>query len=134
MTRSREKLPPEVRALLDAEREIPAQPAAVRARAIARARAAVEAGVAAPPVHPRSSRAVLVLRWAVAAGVVCAASAAVAYGVRGHFPVQKAPAPARLAPVAIPPKAPAAAAIPAAIDDAPPSRPHVLPPPRLSPA
>jgi hypothetical protein len=136
MTGSRDKLAPEVRALLNAERDIPAQPAAVRARAIARARAAIEAGVAAAPIPVQSSRAAVALRWAAAiavAGVTSAAVGAVAYGV-AHFGRERAPAATYLAPPAAPPKAQAPAANPAPIDDAPPSRPHVLPPPRLSPA
>ena len=52
MTRSRGTLSPEVRALLDEERAIPAQPAAVRARAMARARAALVAGAAATAASP----------------------------------------------------------------------------------
>ena len=46
MNREQPPLPPEVRALLDHEREIAPLPATVRARAIARARAALVAGVA----------------------------------------------------------------------------------------
>ena len=64
--RSRATLSPEVRALLDAERDIPAQPAAVRARALARARAAIEAGVAAPPAPTARRAAAVTLRWAAA--------------------------------------------------------------------
>ena len=44
MSRERPPLSPEVRALLDHEREIPPLPATVRARALARAHAAVVAG------------------------------------------------------------------------------------------
>jgi hypothetical protein len=139
MTRSRETLSPEVRALLDAERDIPVQPDTVRARAIARARAAIEAGPAAPPVPARSSRVALTMRWAAAIALGCLASAAVAamtYGVSAHFARQNAtlttpPAPAIATPKA---PAPAAAATPSPIDETPPSRPRVIPPPRLSPA
>jgi hypothetical protein len=135
--RSRETLSPEVRALLDAERDIPAQPDTVRARAIARARAAIEAGIAAPPVPNRSSRAAVTVRWAAAIAVACAGSAAVgavAYGVHAHFVSAKTSLEMHPAPSVAPPRTPASTAIPAPIDDAPPSRPHVLPPPRLSPA
>jgi hypothetical protein len=138
--RSRETLSPEVRALLDAERDIPVQPAAVRARAIARARAAIQAGVAAPPVPSRSPRAAVMLRWAAAIAVACLTTAAVAamtYGVSRHWVAEQLPIaahPAQAAPTLAAPKAPAPAVIPAPVDDAPPSRPHVLPPPRLSPA
>ncbi len=132
MSGSRDKLSPEVRALLDQERDIPEQPAATRARAIARARAAIEAGIAAPPVPGGSSRAALTMRWAAAVAVASVASAAVAFGVHAHFAREDDPAPARLARVVTAPKPPAPAAISAPIDEAPPS--HVPPPPRLSPA
>jgi hypothetical protein len=137
MTRSRETLSPEVRALLDAERDIPVQPDTVRARAIARARAAIEAGPAAPPVPARSSRVALTMRWAAAIALGCLASAAVAamtYGVSAHFARQNATLTTPPAPAIATPKAPAAAATPSPIDETPPSRPRVIPPPRLSPA
>jgi hypothetical protein len=153
MIGSRDKLSPEVRALLDAERDIPEQPSAVRARAIARARAAIQAGIAAPPVPTGSSRVALTMRWAAAIALAFATTAAVGavtYGVSGHFArgqlpiaapavhpapavaVPKAPAPppaAISAPIAVPIAVPI---VP--IDESPPSRPRVFPPPRLSPA
>jgi hypothetical protein len=64
---SRERpLPPEVRALLHLEREIPPLPSTVRARAIARARAALVAGVdrRVTPVPVRRTR------WAAAAAML----------------------------------------------------------------
>jgi len=134
---SREMLSPEVRALLDAERDIPAQPAMVRARAIARARAAVDAGGDAPLVPIRSSRVTVALRWAAAIVIGCATSAAagaVTYGVHAHFARAKFLPEMPPAPVVTTPRTAAVVAIPAPIDDAPPSRPRVLPPPRLSPA
>ena len=80
------KLSPQVRSLLDRERAIPAQPAVVRARALARARAAVAAGISSQWVPERVPRGT---RWAAAAVVVCVASAAAAatayrIGVRRH--------------------------------------------------
>jgi hypothetical protein len=137
--RSREMLSPEVRALLDAERDIPPQPAMVRARAIARARAAVQAGLAAPPVPIKSPRTAVTMRWAAAAAAACvttAAVAAVTYGVSAHFarteelPVQVLPAPA----VTTPKTTTAPATVAGPLDDAPSSRPRVIPPARLSPA
>jgi hypothetical protein len=110
MTNSRDELPPEIRSLLDHEREIPPVPALVRARALARARAAFEAGTthrAHAPWVARPPR----IRWAVAAGVTFAAAAAVgagAYEVRLRLaqptvvPIT-APIAARPAPVPPPP-------------------------------
>jgi len=138
MIRSRGTLSPEVRALLDEERAIPAQPAAVRGRAMARARAALAAGVAAPAASP--SRAALGPRWAVAAALVCMASAAAvvaAYGIHAHVarvaaPVATPPA-AAPAPIAAPSRAPAAPPVIAPADDElPPAAPRLLQPPRLS--
>ncbi|HEX4478510.1 MAG TPA: hypothetical protein VH142_25685 [Polyangiaceae bacterium] len=71
---SRSRPPLDVRALLDQERAIPPVPAPVRARALARARAALVAGrvtsldgfVSAPRT-----------RWGVVVAVACAASAAI---------------------------------------------------------
>jgi hypothetical protein len=87
MTRER-PLPPEVRALLAHERDIPALPATTRARAIARARAALVAGVdrpvAAVPVRRH--------RWVAAAAMICILGGAVgaaAYQFRAYL----APAP-----------------------------------------
>ena len=56
MSRERPPLSPEVRALLDHEREIPPLPASVRARALARARAALVAGVSRARRRPRRRR------------------------------------------------------------------------------
>jgi hypothetical protein len=100
---SREQpLPPDVRALLDHEREVPALSAATRARAIARARAALVAGVdrRATPVPVRHTR------WAAAAALFCILGGAVgaaAYQFRAYL----APAP-EIHPIAAPVKAVAA--------------------------
>ena len=92
MSRSIPPLSGEVSALLDCERAIPPLPATVRARALARARAALVAGVerriALAPV-PRT-------RWAVAAAVVClltAALSAAAYQIRARFNSSPSPDP-----------------------------------------
>jgi len=118
MSRSQPPLPPDVRALLDHEREIQPLPATVRARALARAHAAVVAGgnrVATPAPAPRT-------RWAAAAAVFCLLSVAVgasAYQIRAHLatppshppaaaPVQAPPPSVRSAPIAeVAPEAPA---------------------------
>ena len=81
MIRSTAKLSPDVQALLDHERQITVLPAAARARALSRARAALAAGVATRPIPSRAPSA---LRWAAAAGLACAttvAAGAVAYSV-----------------------------------------------------
>jgi hypothetical protein len=91
MNREQPPLSPEVRALLDHERELTPLPATVRARALARARAALVAGVdrpvaAVPLRHPH--------RWAVAAAVICLLGGAVgaaAYQFRAY--ISPAPAP-----------------------------------------
>ena len=114
MSRERPPLSPEIGALLDHEREITPLPATVRARAIARARAALVAGVGrrATPIPAHRPR------WAAVAAVVCILGAGVgaaAYQIRAH--IQSAPPlppitrPAA-APVALPP--PAAPATPIA--------------------
>jgi hypothetical protein len=64
----RSSLPPDVRALLDREREPSALPAAVRARALTRARAAVVAGGAR---WPTSSGRAPRLRWSAAVAIAC---------------------------------------------------------------
>jgi hypothetical protein len=99
MSRPPPPLSPEARALLDQEREIPPLPATVRARALARARAALVAGTAtrraAPPAAPR-------LRWAAAA-LICLVSGTVgaaAYQIRARL-MQPPPAPAAPRPVEI---------------------------------
>jgi hypothetical protein len=112
MTREHEPLSTEVRALLDHEREITPLPATVRARAVARARAALVAGVA------RADRSIAVPprpRWAAAAaviGILSVGVGAAAYQFRAYL----APAPANdrpgaaPAPRPAPPPAPVAAA------------------------
>jgi hypothetical protein len=130
---SRPPLPPEVRALLDREREVPPLPAAVRARLVARARAAVAAGSVrastAPGAAPR-------MRWAAAAALLILASAAgaAAYGLRARFAPAPSRPPAAVPPAVVaPPPAPAPAASPAPADVAPAPR-RAVEMPRLSPA
>lgn len=67
-------LSPQVRALLTRERDIAPLPAAVRARALARARAAIAAGLpsAPAPVRPAAR-----MRWASCVVLSCLASALV---------------------------------------------------------
>ena len=82
----------DIRPLLDEERAIPAQPAVVRARAMARARAALAAGIVVapvepPPLAPRS-------RWVASVALACAVSAAVnvaAYQIHAHYARTSAP-------------------------------------------
>ena len=95
MTRELEPLSPETRALLIHEREITPLPATVRARAVARARAAPVAGVS------RSDRSFAVPprpRWAAAAaviGILSVGVGAAAYQFRAYLaPVPAAPRPA----------------------------------------
>ncbi len=147
MTRTRGTPSPEVRALLDEERAIPALPATVRARALARARAALAAGVVAPTSRPVvAPRASLPARWAASVALVCVASAALgaaAYGIHLHRAREEAlvatgPVPARpvravLVRAAAAPKAPEPPASMAPVDEVPLLRPRVMPPPRLSP-
>jgi len=88
MIRSTAKLSPDVQALLDHERQITVLPAAARARALSRARAALAAGVATRPIPSRAPSA---LRWAAAAGLACVATvaagaAAYSLGVRARPP------------------------------------------------
>jgi len=96
---SRERpLPPEIRTLIDHERDVPPLPATVRARAIARARAALVAGNdrRPAPVPVRWQR------WAAAAAVICILSGGVgaaAYQFRAHL----APEP-EIHPIAAPVK------------------------------
>jgi len=74
-------LSPDARALLDRERPVPALSPAVRARAMAAARAAVAAG----PLPAMPARApVAWTRWAVAAALTCAAGAAAAAIAHRH--------------------------------------------------
>jgi hypothetical protein len=75
------KLSPDVRLLLDRERQIAVLPAAARARALSRARSALAAGVA---TRQWPSRAPSAFRWAAAAGLACVATVAagaVAYSI-----------------------------------------------------
>jgi len=101
MSRERPPVSPDVQALLNHEREIPPLPATVRARALARAHAAVVAGGdlrATPAPAPRT-------RWAAAAAVVCLLSVAVgasAYQIRAHLATPPSHPPAA-APVLPPP-------------------------------
>jgi hypothetical protein len=75
MSRLRPPPSPDVRALLDRERVIPPVPASVRARAVARARAALAAG----DVGPRTEASVVPRgrRWGLALAAASIASAAV---------------------------------------------------------
>jgi len=100
MNRSGPPLSPEASSLLMFERELERQPAVVRERAMARARAALRADVGAPPVIVRTAP--RGTRWAIAAGLLCFASAAMgaaAYEIRAHW------APVASAPPALAPKA-----------------------------
>ena len=75
------RLSPDVRLLLDRERQIAVLPAAARARALSRARSALAAGVA---TRQWPSRAPSAFRWAAAAGLACVttvAAGAVAYSI-----------------------------------------------------
>jgi hypothetical protein len=106
MKREQPPLSPEARALLDHEREVPPLPAVVRARAMARARAALVAGVdrRVAPVAVRHPR------WAAAAAVICILGVGVgaaAYQVRAYFvpapEVRPLPAPVKtIAPAPAP--------------------------------
>lgn len=73
MTWPNAKLSPDARLLIDSERHISVLPAAVRARALARARAALAAGVATRPIP---SSAPSTGSWAAAAGLLCLATVA----------------------------------------------------------
>src|SRR5438132_1439614 len=95
MTRSRKPLSPESQSLLDAERDIPPTPAATRARAIARARAALKANAWVPPVVASWGRVSRRPRWAAAAVLACvgsAALAATAYGIHAYLQPASGPA------------------------------------------
>jgi hypothetical protein len=86
MSRFRPPLPREVDRLLDHERDISPVPAAVRAHALARARAALVAGTARSP--SRRIAAPRRISWAAAAALVCvggAALGAVAYEIRSRL-------------------------------------------------
>ena len=120
--RDRSPFSPEVHALLDRERAIPAIPAMQRARALSRARAAL-----ATPATPVSAPTVVTAppwRWAVAAAAGLAASAAIAAAAYEFHArrnrVTSAPPPAlALAPAPIAaPLDPAPAPAPAPAQDA----------------
>jgi len=110
-------LSPEARVLLDEERASPAQPAVVRQRALARARAALTAypdpSMPAPALARPHAR-----RWfLVAATFTCAiaaAAGATTYELRARFAAEALPAArvvqprAEVQPAAAPPAAPAA--------------------------
>ena len=136
MMRSPGTLSAKVRELLDEEVAIPALPAAARARAVARARAAIEADFGAPATPTERASAAVPARWAASIALALAASAAVgavAYGV-AHWTSEKAPVEAHPAMVGASPKTSVPAAIPTPIDEPPPPpRSHGLPL-RLSPA
>jgi hypothetical protein len=132
---TRSPLSPEVRALLDQERVVPPVSASQRARAMARAQAALAA-----PVMTTSARsgAAPRTRWAAAAAAVLVASAAVAaaaYEIHARF----APAPiTRPAAVASAPAvvaiAPASSAAEVAVPDLRPTPAATIAAPSLSPA
>ena len=75
MPSSRPSLSPEVKVLLDRERVVPAVPSHVRARVLARARAALISGRIDALTEPRGGPPA---RWRVTAVLACAASVAVA--------------------------------------------------------
>ena len=123
MTRSLEDLSPEIKELLDQERSLPTVPAAVRERAVARARAGLTMGQAISMAQATSStpsRAAMRTRWAAAVTLACVASAAIgATAYRAHMrptpsshPV--APAVHVGTPALAPTPTPAPASIPAA--------------------
>jgi hypothetical protein len=85
-------LSPDVRALLDRERQPFSLPATVRARALTRARAAVLAGVGRSPASAGDPR----LRWAAAVGLACLVSGAVG-ATASQIRARWAPSPAHLA-------------------------------------
>jgi hypothetical protein len=99
------ELPPDIRALIDRERDLPPIPGPARARALARARAALVAGrVAAPSGFGPAPR----VRWGAAIALACAAAAA-AYEIGTHHrPEDLPPAPRSVAPAVAPREAPLA--------------------------
>ncbi len=136
MMRSPGTLSAKVRELLDEEVAIPALPAAERSRAVARARAAIEADFVAPAAPTGRASAAVPPRWAASMALALAASVvvgAVAYGV-AHWTSEKVPVKAHPAVVVASPTSSIPAAIPTPIDEPPPPlRFHGLPL-RLSPA
>jgi hypothetical protein len=100
MSRLPSGLSPRVETLLAREREGAPLSAAVRARAIARARAALVAG-GSSDVRSNARSHAPGLRWAVAAALVCfagAAAGAVGYELRARLTPASDPPPARTAP------------------------------------
>jgi len=138
MTSFRPPLPPEVDSLLDHERDISPLPAAVRARSLARARAALVAGAARSSSRPMTAP--RRMRWAAAAALVCvggAAIGAVAYEVRVRLIKEPAARPAArsVASVATKPAPTALAEAPMAegpVADAPATAADTHAAPRLS--
>lgn len=105
MNRPPPPLSTEIRSLLEGERAIPPQPPFVRARALARARAAM---VAEPRVAPVPRQAASRARWAFAAALACVASAAVgatAYEIRARLGATRTHDPGAAPPAAAPPAA-----------------------------
>jgi hypothetical protein len=85
MSRRPPPLSPETRALLEQERELTPVPATVRARAMARARAAL---VASPPTRRFAPTAAPRTRWAAVAALLCLISGGVgvaAYQIRARL-------------------------------------------------
>lgn len=112
--------PPEVDTLLAHERDVSPVPAAVRARTLARARAALVAGAVRSPSRPIATT--RRISWAAAAALVCVGGVAIgaaAYEIRVRL-IEAPSAPPAAAPVtrvAIKPATPAAPEAP--IADAP---------------
>jgi hypothetical protein len=125
-------LPPDVSALLDRERDIPPVPAAVRARALARARAALAAGGVtrrAPPARP--SR----LRWAAAVALACVASGAMAaagYEIHARWVASRSDPGAAPPPQVNAPTRPVSVATPPAPREPAPSLADATPAPSLA--
>jgi hypothetical protein len=96
MLRWRRPLSPQTRALLARERLLTPLPGSTRARAVARARAALDEAPVAPPISLRRPR---TIGWAAAAALVClatmaAGAAAYEVGIRAQVtPTAAAPPP-----------------------------------------
>jgi hypothetical protein len=134
MSRSGPPLPPETEALLAREREIAPLPPSVRERVMARARASLRSRSVAPPMILRAPTR---SRWAIAAGLLCVASAAMgaaAYEIRVHWPTapRVAPSPPARPKVVVPASPPPA--VPAVEEPAPPApeTEHLAPAPRAA--
>jgi hypothetical protein len=130
MSRQAPPLSPETRALVDQEREIPPVPATVRARAMARARAALVAG---PPTRRTAPTPAPRTRWAAVAALLCLAGGGVGaatYQVRARLmqPAHEQPAPPPVVKVAPPTSARPAQPI----ADVPPPPETAVETPRLS--